>query len=360
MGAALFGHSEAVPGELFDTADAADTAGTVAEPAVRRRRRRFGGPVLTWLLALVAAAYACVALFRLVVSGLFGWDGVAVTVVALAVTPYVAAAGVALAALIALFRRWGSAVVVLALAFALGLTLLPRVFGDAQPGTGGPVLRVLSVNMYFGEADPAAVVRLVREKDVDVLSLQELTPEAAAGLDAAGLGDLLPNQIFETMPGADGSGIAARQPLTALTLAEGSTFQQPSASVSLVGGVTAEVVAVHAIPPVTRSAGWRADLGVLPEADKQGPVRILAGDFNASLDHAAFREVLDHGYVDAADQVGEGLVATWPQKRTAPAVTLDHVVVDTRVRVTGFNVFDVAGSDHRAVLAALRLPAGQR
>lgn len=347
MGAALFGHSEVVsPGELLTAA---------ADPVVRRRRR-FGGPALTWVLAIIAGSYAGLAVFRLVVSGLFGWDGVAVTIAALAITPYVAAAGVVLAALIALFRRWGSAIVVLALAFALGLMLLPRVFGDAQPGTGGPELRVLSVNLYFGEADAESVVQLVREQNVDVLSLQELTPEAVARLDAAGLGEYLPNQLFEPMPGADGSGIAARQPLTGLTLAEGSTFQQPSASVALPGGVQAEVVVVHPLPPVTRSATWRADLRTLPRADKAGPVRILAGDFNATLDHAEFRDVLDRGYVDAADQRGEGLVATWPQERTAPPVTLDHVVVDTRVAVTGFEAFDVRGGDHRAVLACLRFP----
>lgn len=321
------------------------------------RRRKFGGPLLTWLLALPAAVFAGIALLRLVASGIFGWDGVAVTTVALAVTPYVAAGGLLLAMLIALCRRWGSAIVVIALSFALGLTLLPRVFGDAQPGTGGPELRVASVNLYYGEADAEAVVELVRRQKVDVLALQELTPDAAARLDTAGLGDELPHQLFESEAGADGSGLASRYPLTGLSLAEDSVFQQPSASVQLPDGVTAEVVAVHAVPPVTRSAWWRSDLRGLPPKDKQGPVRILAGDFNASLDHAEFRRVLDHGYVDAADQRGEALVATWPQQRVAPPVTLDHVVVDTRIAVTGFDVFDLEGSDHRPVLASLRLPA---
>jgi endonuclease/exonuclease/phosphatase family metal-dependent hydrolase len=333
-------------------------SGALWEPAEPppRRRRKFGGRLVTVLMVLVAGGFACVALFRLVVSGLFGWDGFGLTAAALALTPYLAGAGFVLAALIALFRRWGSVVLVLALSAALGLMLLPRMFGDAQPGTGGPELRVLAVNLYYGEADLEAVVDLVREHDIDVLTLQELTPDAMAGLASAGLDELLPNQAFEPQSGADGSGIASRHPLIGLSLAEGSTFQQPSASVELKGGVTAEVVAVHAVPPVTRSDWWRSDLRGLPAADKQGAVRVLAGDFNASLDHAEFRDVLDNGYVDAADQFGEGLTATWPQQRVAPPVTLDHVLVDSRAAVTGFDVLDVRDSDHRAVLAALRLP----
>lgn len=308
------------------------------------------------VVVLLAAGFAALALLRLVASGLFGWDGIGLTAAALALTPYVAFGGVLLTAVIAMTGRWGSAIVVFALSAALGLMLLPRVFGDAQPGTGGPTLRVLSVNLYYGDADPSAVVDLVREHDVDVLALQELTPSAAAGLERAGLDELLPNQVFEPMPGADGSGIASRHELLRLALAGDSTFQQPSAAVQLAGGVTAQVVAVHAVPPVTRSDWWRGDLRGLPSADKKGPVRILAGDFNATLDHAEFRAVRDRGYVDAADQLGEGLRATWPQQRLAPPVTLDHILVDSRARVVAFDVLDVRGSDHRAVFAELRLP----
>jgi endonuclease/exonuclease/phosphatase family metal-dependent hydrolase len=37
-------------------------------------------------------------------------------------------------------------------------------------------------------------------------------------------------------------------------------------------------------------------------------------------------------------------------------VTLDHVLADHRIAVTGFRVFDVPGSDHDAVYAELTLP----
>ena len=45
---------------------------------------------------------------------------------------------------------------------------------------------------------------------------------------------------------------------------------------------------------------------------RRGDGRILAGDFNATLDHPELRAVLDRGYVDAADAASGGLKPTWP------------------------------------------------
>jgi endonuclease/exonuclease/phosphatase family metal-dependent hydrolase len=37
-------------------------------------------------------------------------------------------------------------------------------------------------------------------------------------------------------------------------------------------------------------------------------------------------------------------------------VTIDHVLVDRRVRVTGVSLHTIPGTDHRALLATLVLP----
>ena len=104
---------------------------------------------------------------------------------------------------------------------------------------------------------------------------------------------------------------------------------------------------------------WRADLRALPRATPRGAVRILAGDFNATLDHAEFRRVLDRGYEDAADELGDGLRATWPANgRLTLPVTIDHVLADERCGVRDLEVIDLPGSDHRAVLVELELPRG--
>jgi endonuclease/exonuclease/phosphatase family metal-dependent hydrolase len=101
---------------------------------------------------------------------------------------------------------------------------------------------------------------------------------------------------------------------------------------------------------------WAADLAALPSPEPD-VLRVLAGDFNASLDHAALRAVLRRGYVDAAQAVGRALTWTWaPLNWPVPRLTLDHVLVDPRIGVATVDVVAVRGSDHRAVVAELVLP----
>ncbi|HEX2314043.1 MAG TPA: endonuclease/exonuclease/phosphatase family protein, partial [Thermomonospora sp.] len=102
---------------------------------------------------------------------------------------------------------------------------------------------------------------------------------------------------------------------------------------------------------------WEAGVSALPPAPSSGPPRILAGDFNATLDHAHLRRVLSRGYADAADRAGKGLVPTWGLSGgTRSPLTIDHVLVDRRCAVREVRVYDLDGSDHRAVYADLRLP----
>src|SRR5580693_1811453 len=74
-------------------------------------------------------------------------------------------------------RRRPAATAALAAA-ALGLLVRPRRIPRPQPAAGGPVLRVLSSNMFFGEGDAEVIVALVRQARADVLCLQELTADA--------------------------------------------------------------------------------------------------------------------------------------------------------------------------------------
>lgn len=84
----------------------------------------------------------------------------------------------------------------------------------------------------------------------------------------------------------------------------------------------------------------------------------LLGDFNATLDHAELRRLLDTGYRDAAEVAGEGLSLTWPagRPRLPPLVAIDHLLVDERLAVRRVRVIDVPGTDHRAVFASLSVP----
>lgn len=301
-------------------------------------------------LQILAALFAVFVLFRLT-----GIDGNRHTAALLALTPYFVPAGLVLGGLSLGLRQFAVGGGVLALTVLLGALIAPRIVPSRQRALGGARLRILASNLYLGQGDVKTVVELVRELDVDVLNLVELTPEAADELGRAGLFDLLPHRVFQPVEAGRGSGVAARHPLTELDLAGPALLRQPSARIEL-GAATVEVVAVHPVPPTSAPATWKAEMGGLPAAPADGPIRILAGDFNGTLDHGTFRRLLRTGYRDAAAQRGAGLRHTWPTEGWWPRVTIDHVLVDRRAAITAYRVLDIPNSDHKAVFAELVPP----
>lgn len=300
------------------------------------------------LLGALALLFLALATMRFV-----GIDGNRYTAALLALTPYWTGAGLLFGILTLTLRHWWIGVTVVAVAVALAAVLIPRLVPVPAPVASGRQVRIMASNLDVGRADVTAIVELVREHNVDVLNLEELTPREAGEFDRAGLFDLLPYRVLKAAPRGVGSGIVSRYPLTELSLAGPSLLAQPSARVDL-GGAALEVVAVHPIPPTTSVTTWKNEIGGLPAPDRT--IRILAGDFNATLDHATFRRLLKSGYADAGERLGQGFVPTWPSRGWSPPVTIDHVVVDSRVSVTGYAVFGLPGSDHRAVFAQLTLP----
>jgi len=262
-----------------------------------------------------------------------------------------AAAGAWISAL--LLRGAAPAAVTAAAAAALTAAVGPRAIRCRQPGATGPVLRLLTANLLAGRASAEAVTGLVHRKHADVLFVQELSSQAAVRLDRAGLGRLLPHRVTGPAPHRTGGSIYARYPLRGRPLAAPS----PAARLELPSGQSVELACVHAAPPKppwspAAAARWRSQLAALP-APGEGPC-ILAGDFNATLDHAQFR-----GWVDAASQAGHGLSPTWgPRPGRRPALlAIDHVLTGLGCAVLATSACRLAGTDHRALYAEIRLPA---
>jgi endonuclease/exonuclease/phosphatase (EEP) superfamily protein YafD len=314
------------------------------------RRRRGGAPV-TFLLLLFALAFLAVAVLRVI-----GFDGNAFTVSALALSPYIAPGGVLLALIAFLLRRRLMALGVMLMASSMVILLVPRYFSNDQPAADGEHIRVMSANVNQGQADAVAIVNLVRANAVDVLTLPELNIPMLSKLDEAGMAELLPYRQVDPRPGAGGSGIASRYPLRTIILIADSTLSQPAAVVDLPGRDDFEILAVHIQAAIHGNADtWRRELSSLPPPNP-ARIRVLAGDFNATFDHSAFRSVLDPGYVDAAEQTGDGLIPTWSTWPYGPPLTIDHILVAARAAITSYAVLTLPGSDHDAILTEFILP----
>lgn len=321
--------------------------GTIVTPV--RKRRKFPRKTLTWLAVSPFAAWA--------VARVAGLERGSLPTQFMTATPYIAA-GSLVPLLVAAVSRNRTATAVAAIAStALAFSVLPRAMGSAEAAVGRP-LKILTINMLFGMADARSIVALVRKYDPDVLSTQELTPGAVAELDAAGLRELMPHRVLQDEWSAGGSGLFAKYPLKPLwDMTPPVGHKMPAGRLTLPGGKPIEIIDVHPYPPLGAQVhDWKAALEAFPSASDEY-VRVLAGDFNASLDHAALRELLSRGYKDAADAVGAGLIPTWPaNKRIPPIITIDHVLVDQRASVRSVKVETVPGTDHRAVFAELTVP----
>jgi endonuclease/exonuclease/phosphatase (EEP) superfamily protein YafD len=284
-------------------------------------------------------------------------------------TPYVAVFALIVLIAALLTRQFRPAIVALLIVAVFGVFVLPRavpedLFGRDRTVPNGRMLRVMSQNLLYGDASAPAVITEIRRERPDVVTMQELTAEFVTEFTAAGGDKLLPYHALRTWPGAAGTGIYSRYPLTGNRgLDTRSTFDQTVADLRMPGRPVVEIVSAHPAPPTPDGLGppprnWVRDYGLMPAAPKSGPVRIMAGDFNASLDHSLFRKLVDTGYIDAAAATGHVWQTTWPEvgHPYLPAVTIDHVLVDRRGQARSFKTHVIPRSDHKAVIADLMLP----
>lgn len=286
----------------------------------------------------------------------------------LALTPIAAGAALVVAVLAAALRRPATTAVALVAGLVLTGLVLPRAFEDGDPavapGPGSAPLVVATVNLQFGRGDPAAVVALVRERRVDVLGLQELTPDAEQRLVAAGLRAELSFAESRAQRGAGGTGLVSRHPLapSGLVLRPG-LFSQVTARVLAPPGPV-DVVVAHPSAPVFRDdpADWAREIADLPGPASAGdPPRLVIGDLNATLDHRPLRALLASGaWRDAGSALGDGLRGTWPADGVLPPfAAIDHVLVSGPATPVELATRRLPATDHLGLVVTLLVRDGR-
>jgi endonuclease/exonuclease/phosphatase (EEP) superfamily protein YafD len=308
---------------------------------------------LRWVLAGALAAWTLVRAFGLE----RGWPLVPL----FAFTPYVAPLALLVAAVGAWRRWWAGAAVAGACAALLLVLLAPRAIPDRAPaGAPGVPVRVLAANIAGNSVAARRVIAAVRRWDVDVFSAVELPPGVVLAYQSAGAESLFPHRALQPRLGFSGTGLYSRLPLRSAASPRGTRFGLAAAELRAPGAAPVGLGSVHVPAPTDggATAQWRHDMRALP-GSATGEPRILAGDFNATLDHAELRRLLGRGYRDSAEQAGVALRPTWPMgKSPLPTlITIDHVLADRRIRVVSVRTVAIPGSDHRGVLADLLLPS---
>jgi endonuclease/exonuclease/phosphatase (EEP) superfamily protein YafD len=328
-------------------ADQTELLERIPRPRQRTPGSRFGTGLLAAIVLLLAGFTLC---------RLLGWDTFTPLAQTISFTEYALPLAVLVTVFAGVRRKWRTTVVGCLVVAGLFAAVAPRAIGGEAPADGVP-LRLLTLNLRYGAATDG-VLALVREHRPDVLSLQEVTPEALRELQRAGIDQWLPYHAARPHPGVAGTALYAKAWLTHERGVDRHTTFDMVRAETVHNGVKLDLVAAHPSPPVPGkpTERWRYDIDRLPRPTSgDGTVTILAGDFNATLDHSPLRRLIGYGYVDAAAAVGKGLAPTW-QGGWVPPVTIDHVLVESGVGVRSYQVYDVAATDHRAIIVDLRLP----
>lgn len=250
-------------------------------------------------------------------------------------------------AVVALRRRWRWTAVTVAVLASAGYPLLAPS-SAAIPDTAES-LSVLSFNAGRAQADPDELAAVIRAEHPEVLVLVETSEPLHRELERRGA---LADYQYRTAPvptgGQRDTVIFSALPLKEPTpISDTGWYELPAATVEFAGSPVM-IAAVHVRPPLGESTTWAQGLAALGRWTEAAPAPVvLAGDFNAHRGHPAFRQFADT--MSSAD----GLVAapTWsPMPQLPSLLTIDHQL-SKGLKARQARTFEVAGSDHRALLA---------
>jgi endonuclease/exonuclease/phosphatase family metal-dependent hydrolase len=314
---------------------------------------------LTWLILLTAL------LSGLAVTGSRLWPAHSYpTAVLTSFTPLALAAYVVcLLAITALgYGQWTGAWTALT-ALIVGVAslhvvwLAPSFTGSAVSQAPGQHLRVLTINTQQGAADTEQIVAAVDDLEVDVLVLEEITPQLAERLRGNGLGERLPHEAGEGKPTYAGTVVFSAFPLGDQRRVP-TFFDSLLVTVALPDGPM-RLVAVHPVHPLRSAADWQREHALIRTAAVEAD--LVAGDFNATLDHRPMRLLADQGFRSVAEITGTGWAPTWPSNGrgrlpgplSPRLVQIDHIMVSSGWVVVDVRRVPIDDTDHTGVFAEI-------
>ena len=334
--------------------------------------------ILGWAIVLGTVAVAAVLLW----PQAFGLQNQWVAAHVVALRGAAAAAGIAAAGAVALLalprrtRRFGIAMAVVLAVFAAGNVAIIAARGTtgtsaADAAADEASVTVLSWNTLGEVPEAATIAGLALSEGADVVVLPETTDplgEAVAiAMREGGRPMWVHTLAYDDIAKARSTTLLISPDLGEYEVVSaeapgppGNTNTLPSVVADPVDGDGPRIVAVHAVAPIRwEFRNWRSDLDWLAE-QCSGENVIMAGDFNATLDHFAGRGI-DGGDLgrcrDAAVAGGAGGLGTWPTDLPELLGSpIDHVMATPGWRVDAVRVVgevDGSGSDHRPIVATL-------
>ncbi len=187
-------------------------------------------------------------------------------------------------------------------------------------------IHVLSWNLEYGARPGEAAVAGLRDLDLDVVALQELSPNHALAIEADDdLQRRFPYRELVPLEGVFGMGLLSAYPIVHAVVAN----DPPTIEAVLdIRGRRVTVISAHPLPgrirtlgplpiafdPTSRDAALSRFRARVDAAIARGETLIVVGDFNVAPTEPAFERLVD-GLADAHAEVGIGPGWTWRPSR---------------------------------------------
>ncbi len=298
------------------------------------------------------------------VARVVAWDARSALVAVNALAPFVFLPVWPVAVAAGLTQRWALFATALAVVVAHVAFVAPELAARSRlPAAvpGGRAVRLFNANVYAWNDRPGGIAEEIRASRPDVVFLQESTPAIVEAIDAAGALEELPYRLAVPRDDPAGGLLAARWPLLEQEVVEvGGRPVLLRATVETEGGPL-RLYAVHVVAPFGGGRErWIDGMRRITDAVRAERLPVLvAGDFNATWGHQAFRRLLDAGLTDAAAARGRPFQMTWGQGGRLPPLTrIDHVLTTDGLAVVAIRTGEGRGSDHRPIVADIVRTAG--
>ena len=302
----------------------------------------------------IAAWVALAVMLVVSFTQLAGIDDRRIVAVLQALTPFVLLSAVPIGAVALLYRKYPMAIVSVVPLVVFAVLAAPLVLASSPPAVddSAPRFTLTFANLLAKNATPEQAAADVAATDADVLVLGEFTPEFATAFEAL-VGTQYPYRAEHPLPTPAGIAVWSKFPIRTGGVID--LEGRPTIDLVLdVEGRAARVIGVHPSPPTHDAPYWEQQLRDIGDLAADGDVpTIIVGDFNGSRWHPSFRELLDRGWTDVHEALGEGWSVSWPtDEGVLPPtfVRLDHALFGTGIAPVELRDYTVTGSDHEAFM----------
>ncbi len=225
-------------------------------------------------------------------------------------------------------------------------------------------LKILHINVFKHNNNYEQVVRLIQEKDPDILSLQEVSPEWLHELNQSGILGRFPYTAFHPF---SESGLYSRIPVHKMEVhqVQGSPdprYSEPGENSILVArlqlhGQPVTILSLHPAPFSESSLQQPQAEYINTLASRRaeyGNNVILLGDLNTSPWSVHFKRYLTE--LDLRDsRLGFGLHPSWPTFFPLAFIPIDHCLVSKNWIPLKWETGPLIGSDHLPLYLELAL-----